>query len=195
MDERDLVERAKTDPEAVGQLYDRYVDAIDRYVRHRVGGRENVEDIVAEVFRKVVEGLPAFEWKGGGFRAWIYTIAANQVTDFHRQRGRENPAQELFQSMSDSRDRQVGSTLPSSPAPAPEDALLQTERNARLIESLSCLTAAQRELLELKFGHDLSHQEIAAVTDRSPSAVSSMLHRAIKRLRCELGKGGTALDG
>ena len=47
---RDPVERAKSDPAAFGELYDRYAGRIYRFVRARIRDDGLAEDITAEVF-------------------------------------------------------------------------------------------------------------------------------------------------
>ena len=62
--ERELIERAKVDPDAFGELYELYVNKIYNYVFRQVGAAALCEDIVAQTFMKVLENLPKFQWKG-----------------------------------------------------------------------------------------------------------------------------------
>jgi len=57
-DERLLVERAKSDAEAFGVLYDRYVDHIYRFAYARLGNVAGAEDVTAEVFVKALRDKP-----------------------------------------------------------------------------------------------------------------------------------------
>ncbi|PYY03402.1 MAG: hypothetical protein DMG64_07930 [Acidobacteria bacterium] len=68
-DERLLIEAAKRDPARFGELYRRYVYQVYAYVSRRVGTREEVEDITADVFHHALENLKAFEWRGAPFAA------------------------------------------------------------------------------------------------------------------------------
>ena len=61
-DERLLVRRAiKGDGEAFGELYERYLDAIYRYLYFRIGNEVAVEDLTEEVFVRAWESLPRYK--------------------------------------------------------------------------------------------------------------------------------------
>ena len=62
-----LIEEAQRDPARFANLYDIYFDRIYAYVAHRVGSREESEDLVSEVFHKALANLRRFEWKGAPF--------------------------------------------------------------------------------------------------------------------------------
>ena len=72
--------------EAFGELYDRYVDAMYRFIRFQVNGEEDAEDLTETVFLRAFEGLPGFRTgrRMTNFRAWIYRIARNLVIDHYR---------------------------------------------------------------------------------------------------------------
>ena len=50
LDETELIEKAKTDKEAFGELYTRYVDRIYSYVYYRTGDVAEAEDLTAKIF-------------------------------------------------------------------------------------------------------------------------------------------------
>ena len=81
-----LVLRARTDRQAFGELYDRYVDAIYHYVYRRVGDAETAEDISAAVWERALMAIERYEVRGVPFAAWLYRIAGNLVANHHRQR-------------------------------------------------------------------------------------------------------------
>ena len=65
-----LIQRGQQgDREAVGQLYRRYAQAIARYVTYRVPDDAVIEDITAEVFLRMIEGLPQYRITGAPFEA------------------------------------------------------------------------------------------------------------------------------
>src|SRR5918994_892011 len=78
----DLVARAQLDPRAFALLYGRYLDPVHQYCYRRLGTREGAEDATSQVFERVLKALPAY--RGGIFRAWLFTIAHNVVTDSYR---------------------------------------------------------------------------------------------------------------
>ena len=72
IDEKTLVMLAKTDPEAFGELYRRYVEKIYSYIYYRTGNREDAEDLTARVFQRALKHVPNYEDKGLPFTAWLY---------------------------------------------------------------------------------------------------------------------------
>src|SRR5204863_6999899 len=77
---KSLVARAQAgDAEAFGELYDRYVDLVYRYVYYRVGGQALAEDLTSEAFLRALRRITTFTWQGRDIGAWFITIARNLV--------------------------------------------------------------------------------------------------------------------
>ena len=84
-DEHTLVEQAQHSPSAFRVLYQHYVPRIYAYVAYRIGQKQDAEDVVANVFLKMVEAFDQFECRGtGSFAAWLFRIARNEVAQFYR---------------------------------------------------------------------------------------------------------------
>src|SRR5437588_13020280 len=83
-EERELVERAKEDPEAFGALYDRYFPQIYRFTYSRVRDQSLAEDVTSEVFFKALRNIKRYTYSGHPFSAWLYHIALNAVADHYR---------------------------------------------------------------------------------------------------------------
>src|SRR5438067_9838247 len=83
-DEVQLVERAKRDPAAFGELYDRHFNQIYRFVYSRVGEQAAAEDVTSEVFMKALRGIGRYQDTGRPFQAWLYQIAVNAIADKYR---------------------------------------------------------------------------------------------------------------
>jgi RNA polymerase sigma-70 factor (ECF subfamily) len=91
--ERGLIERAKRgDRAAVSELYRRHVDAIYRYIHLRVGDPVLAEDLTAEVFLKMLEGIKGCRYTGAPFVAWLYRIAHARTVDHWRRSDRKPEA-------------------------------------------------------------------------------------------------------
>jgi len=72
------------DAEAFGELYDRYVDTVYRYVYYRVPDRATAEDMTSETFTHALRRIDSFSWKGRDFAAWLITIARNLLADHYK---------------------------------------------------------------------------------------------------------------
>src|SRR5262245_35704103 len=96
LDEEQTALRAALDPVAFAPLYRRYLPEILALCGRRLGNRADAEDATSEVFRKALANLHTF--RGGSFRAWLYTIAVNTLRD---HAARPAPPSELFETYPD----------------------------------------------------------------------------------------------
>jgi len=83
-----LVERAKHDRDAFGELYDLYFDRVYQYMYYRVGNHEDAEDLTARVFYRMLKALPRYKVTNAPFGAWVFRIAHNLVANWHRDQKR-----------------------------------------------------------------------------------------------------------
>ncbi len=171
-EDRDLVERAKHDPDAFGALYDRYFPQIYRFAYSRVRDQSLAEDVTSEVFFKALRNIKRYTYAGHPFSSWLYQITLNAVADHYRgQRGEV----ELEESAS----------LPSS-APSVVDEVVRRDRSRRVWSAIDQLPKQQRAAMVLKFGEDRKIDEIAVILGKSSGAVKLLLHRGVEKLRKEL---------
>jgi RNA polymerase sigma-70 factor (ECF subfamily) len=169
---RDPVERAKSDPAAFGELYDRYAGQIYRFVRARIRDDSLAEDITAEVFLSALRHIKGYRDQGRPFSCWLYRIAANAIASHYRSQ--RSPL---------SLDDQLGLV---SPLPDPLDEVVDRERLRTIWQAVDALPAQQRAAMILKFSEDMTMEEIGAVLGKSPAAAKLLIYRAMQRLRREL---------
>lgn len=161
---------------AVATLYQMYSQQIFRYIAYRVPTEADAEDLTAEVFIRMIEGLRTYRVTGAPFEAWLYRIASARIADFHR-RGRRRPQTALLETL-------------SADDPGPEEQLHQQQEIAFLRQALSSLGADQQAILVLRFIERKSHQEVAEILGKTVSAVKSIQHRALVQLAARLGSEG-----
>lgn len=164
VDERTLVEAAKADPARFLELYDRHFHRLYAYVIRRTGNRADAEDVTAEVFHRALANLPGYEWRGIPFVAWLYRIAAHELSDRRR-----------------SAARAIVTQPPDSETSSPD-----FERRVMLFQLVDRLPADQRRVVEMRFGDDKSIREVAMALARSEGAVKQLQRRALENLRVNL---------
>jgi RNA polymerase sigma-70 factor (ECF subfamily) len=170
--ERALVKKARRDSMAFRELYSHYFPRVYAYVSYRVGRVQDVEDLVADTFLRVVERLDEFQWRcDGSFAAWLFRIAHNLVSDFYR-RGRGSEGAVLLEEL-------LG--LESSHL-LPADAVLQKEKFAYLRRLIGTLSPRRQEIITLKFFGGLRNKEIAALLGLDERTVASHLCRGLEDL-------------
>ena len=172
-EERELVERAKQDPDAFGALYDRYFPQIYRFTYSRVRDQSVAEDVTQEVFFKALRNIQRYTYSGHPFSSWLYQIAVNAVADHYRGPvGKEVELEE-------------GVGMPSS-EPTVVDEVVRRDRSRRVWTAIDQLPHQQRTAMILKFAEDKKIEEIAVIMQKTSGAVKLLLHRGVERLRREL---------
>jgi RNA polymerase sigma-70 factor, ECF subfamily len=172
-----LVDRAKTgDGAAFAELYDRYVDQVFGYVYRRVGHRQTAEDLTGDVFLRAFRRLSTFEWQGVDLGAWIITIARNRVHDHYK-----SAKTRLERAV----DETPESATPSGPDD-PERVTVARDMARALGGALEALSSDHREVIELRFVHDLSVAETAKAMDRTVGATKALQYRALRALAAEV---------
>lgn len=174
MDDRELVQYAKEDKEAFGEIYERYLTKIYNYIYYRTGNQQDAEDLTAKVFYRALSHIENYVDKGVPFQAWLYRIAHNLVANFHRDKGRRKiiPL-----------DDYVAHTLKGD---APDKQAETSEQTEHLMEAIHRLPADRQQLILLKFIEQKSNAEIGEIMDRTEGAIKSLYHRTLLSLRDEI---------
>src|SRR3990172_11710747 len=63
--ERLLIEASQRDRTRFGQLYERYFHRVYAFAITRTRDRSAAEDVTAETFRRALQNLSHFQWRGG----------------------------------------------------------------------------------------------------------------------------------
>jgi len=142
------------------------------------------DDVAQEVCIAVASALSRYTVTGLSFRAFVYGIAANKVTDAFRAMGRNRT--------------EARADLPDSPVlhDGPEQRLLAAELAERLHGLLHLLTPRQRDVVILRIAVGLSAEETAEAVGSTPGAVRVTQHRALNHLRALISPpdGDSAID-
>ena len=171
-----LVDLARDgDQAAFADLYDLYVRQVYGYIRRRVGSTSEAEDLTGDVFLRAWRRFDRFEWKGVDLGAWFMTIARNRVNDHFKS----SPFR-LERSTDTLADR--AEATPDDP----ERVAMGRDMARTLGRALEALKDPHREVIELRFIHDLSVTETAAVLGRTIGATKALQYRALRALADEV---------
>ena len=166
------------DGEAFGQIYDRYVDSVYRYLYYRVGTAALAEDLTSETFVRALRRIDSFHWQGKDIGAWFVTIARNLVTDHFK-----SSRFKLEVSTGDILDAtHSGSVNQGHLAQGTEDIVLDQLRSEELLAAVKQLKTDQQECIVLRFLQGLSVAETADVMGRSDGAIKQLQLRAVRSL-------------
>jgi RNA polymerase sigma factor (sigma-70 family) len=170
-----LMERVQAgDTAQLALLFERYHVALFRYVLHLTHNRAVSEDLVQEVFFRVLKYARSYDSRLS-FPVWIYGMARNAYFDSLHERRAEVSNADLGEIRS--RD------------PMPEELIVRKQDQVFLEEALQQLRQDKREVLVLSRFHNLRYEEIARILGCDVGAVKVRVYRALKELRgkfCEL---------
>ena len=158
------------DAEAFGALYDRYVDAVYRYVYYRVRNEAEAEDVTGDVFYKALRAIPRYQPRQP-FLAWLYRIARNAVIDRVR---RQRPQVAFEDALAHpGADRVVD----------PDEGLDRLSDSVAVREAIAKLTPLQQEVIVLRYVEGLETKEIGRILGRRDGTVRGIEFRALGMLR------------
>ncbi|MHB1134285.1 MAG: RNA polymerase sigma factor [Chloroflexota bacterium] len=160
---------AAGDDEAFGQLYERYLDNIYRYVYYRVGSSAEAEDLTQRIFFKTWEAMGRFHPNGTPFVAWLMRIAHNALVDHWRTRKETHRLDDGVPCQSVWSD--------------PVAALNLSCTHGQLRQAILALKPDQQRVILLRFIDGLDYATVAATLGKSEGAVRVLQCRALAALR------------
>jgi RNA polymerase sigma-70 factor (ECF subfamily) len=153
-------------------LYDRYFERVNRYLRYRVPSVWDADDLTASVFTRALEKFHLFRGEAP-VAVWLFRIAHNIYVDYMRARGRVTLSE-------------PENTALAAESGHPEEAFLKVEELRQLRRLLEGLAPEQRDVISLRYAGELRYGQIARVLDRTEASVRMIHHRALKALRNKL---------
>jgi RNA polymerase sigma-70 factor (ECF subfamily) len=177
-----LVLRAQNgDHDAFGELVTRHQRRVWMVCRQYVGQDEAdaaAQDSLIKAFTKIDD----FD-RQAAFSTWLTRIAINTCLDELRRRRRAAP---IADDPGEDEGAGVLGQLPDDRA-GPEARSMQRQAVASLEACEGILPPRQLEIFRLRFYGEMELGEIATALDVHMGTVKTQLHRAVHRLRKELG--------
>jgi RNA polymerase sigma-70 factor (ECF subfamily) len=166
------------DEELLDAIYRQYYKNIYNYICFRINNHHDSEELASSVFENAIRKFHTFKPELSPVEAWLIGIAKNVVTDYLRRkkRGFFVPIDNIYHLVSFNRQ--------------PEEALVMNEENKLLIQAMSRLKDAERQILSMKFASDLGNCEIARILGISESNAGVIIHRTIQKLRKIMNRDG-----
>jgi RNA polymerase sigma-70 factor, ECF subfamily len=186
VDDRELVRRMRAGEDAAfDAFFDTYFPRLYRFALSRVGRDDAAEEIAQAT---IVVGIrKAATWRGdAALFTWLCTLCRHEISAFCRRHNR--PEVHVFD---DEPEIRTQLEALAARADGPQQALERGDL-ARLVQlTLDYLPGRYGDVLEWKYIHGLTMQEIAQRLGGTTKAVESMLTRA----RAAFREGFAALSG
>src|SRR5688572_21841218 len=153
------------------KLYEEHARPLFSFLAYRTGDVTLAEDLVADTFERVLTAKRPFNPRRATEKTWIYTIALNRLRDVARRTAVERDALEQM--------RPSGHN-------GYQSAFETAELRQVVMAALNAVSDEEREALSLRYGADLSLNEIAKVIGKPRSTVEGRLYKGLKHVRAEL---------
>lgn len=184
-DEELLDRYGSGDPQAFDVLFSRYRRPLYSFILRFVSRRDMAEELLQEVFFKVVRSGNEFEGRAK-FSTWIYRITRNLCVD-HLRRMTHRKTTSLDQSSRDNDERTLGQKV-QDPNAGVERQVMQGRLRTKIEEAVDRLPNEQKEVFLLREASGLPFKEIAAILGCPENTVKSRMRYALERLRADLAE-------
>ncbi len=167
-----LVKKAiKGDKKAWFALIKRYEQSIYQYGIRMTGNTHDAADLMQDIFISVFKSLPNYRGEGS-FKGWLFKIAHFRCMEFYRRKRPQQPLDECPEQ--------------ESGEDAPETEMLSDESSKQVLNAMHRLPVTQKAVVELKFFHHFTFDEIAQQLGLSSNTVKSRLYSALNKLKLDL---------
>lgn len=161
---------AAGDADALAPLYDALAPALLALARRLCGSLEDAEEVVQDVFVRLVQTADRYDPRLGSVRALAYTMVRNAVASLGRRAAARPVAVEVD---------------PDGPAGA-ADPWPAADRRLLVDDALAVLDPLDRTLVREAYLEGRSHAELADRHAMPLGTVKSRIRRALQRLRVRL---------
>lgn len=170
-DEKLMLLLARGHQGALEQLYMRYSDKLYGYLLKSMQfDSERAADLLQDIFLKIAEKPHQFN-PTKSFKVWIFTIASNMLKNEWRNAATAR-----------SKVDELSNTLPSVYDETISDEIDKQWLDEKLQTALLQLTAAQRQLIHLRYVEDCTVPQIAVILEIPEGTVKSRLYHVVKQL-------------
>lgn len=156
-------------------FYEMYHQDIYNYVFYMVKDRTLTEDIVQEVYIRIIKSYDRFRGDSSE-KTWAFSIARHVIFDHFRKQKRKK------KHTNETTDLYEIEFIPGSDA-APEEVVIQQENLQLLYRLLDKCNINQKQVVVLRYIQGHSLKETATILNLTVSNVKTLQHRAIKKLK------------
>jgi len=151
------------------------------FVAFRIGSGHDAEDVTSETLTRALKHRDQYDPSRGSPVVWMIGIARRVMAD--RARAEQVPATASAAWPGRAPVRRLELMAEPPEVEDPFDVAEQVATRITVRDAVASLSDRDRELISLRYGADLSADQIAALLDMRRNAVEVALHRAMTRLR------------
>ncbi len=172
------IRAAQHNPALFRPLYNRYYEPVYRFIHRRTADLDLAADLCSQVFLKAIQKLSTYTFQGVPFSAWLFRIAANEVSQHYRQSQNNR-----IVTVNDLHLHDMAEEMGTDPE--------EMERMRQiLLRTLDDLKEDDLQLIELRFFEQRAFKEIADITGITENNAKVKVHRILERLKRKLQSSG-----
>ncbi len=169
---------ARGDAEAFDRLYARHGQPLYRFVKRSCASEALAHELYQDIWMRVIHARKTYSPEAP-FRAWLFRIARNRLTDHYRQQSRIDSHE-----TAEDPDAMASQVSPLTSTPLSPEVVASLGQESEVLErALQQLPAVQREAVLLRHMVGMSVKEIAEVMDQGAETIKSRLRYGTARLR------------
>lgn len=172
------------DPDAFHEVYLRINPHIYRTAYFLTHNKNEVEDVVSEVYMALFQALPGYDGSKP-FRSWLNGLIIRQTSNWKRR---------MWRRMRLGLRLAARSTIEPQDRERPDERTFRAEERDEMLSLVDKLSMKLREVVVLRYYQECTFEEIASILDIPVGTVKSRHHAAIRRLR-GLAEGDSAERG
>ena len=176
---------------ALDELYRRYSKPLYAFCISSAHAKDP-EDVVHDVFMRVIEAIGSFNSKRASFRTWIFRIARNRCIDLARREKKINMFS--LDKKTWQNDQETGTTLKDSIADDRENIEQTLTRTSEIEAVRDCINQLQhegeRQAIVLYYIIGKVYREIGEMLGKSTSMIKNYVVSAQKKVKHCLEKKG-----
>ena len=165
---------ANRDPDDLAEVFDRTAPRLILVAMHLTRDAATAEDLLQTTFLEAITAAERCDPRRPVL-PWLLTILTRRAHNERRRRGREAT-------------RNCDGASGSTEVPDPASVAERRDTHEKIVAAIESLPRPYREVLALRFVHELTPVEISRALDRPVGTVHAQLHRGTERLRSVLPK-------
>lgn len=182
MEQQHLLELIKQtqekDTSAFSEIYELYYEKLYLYTYRKIRKQQTSEDIVSNVFFKVLEKINQFKVEpGSNFNAWIFKITINEINLYYRNQKKYAfiPDETIAHFMVDSNEETQTEKIHRE--------MTNEQQGNVIIEAMEKLKPIYQDIIHFRYFEELGFDEIAEILKTKAETIRVYLHRALKQLK------------
>lgn len=169
MQEKDIIRKIRNgEIEYIDYVVSSYYGQIYSYLCRKMGDEFEAQDVTQEVFTKFFANLHTYQERGK-LQNYLFKLATNASNDVFRKSKSVVSLSEIGE-LDDKRE-------------TPWEKVQKGEEREMVKRALQTLSVNQREVIILRFYHELSFWDIARITDSNLSTVKTRFRRGMQNLK------------